>query len=475
MRDSEIKTLFAKADEQVHVDEIRKQKTYYAMIEEMEKQRTPMMSTKNILLHQFWYMDKLFFAVYGVLICLGIIFITALQYTGLNQNGMITVCMVGAGILSITSISVIDKLFFGKMAELGESCYFNTKQCVAAWLVLSGMINVMILFLIAGYLNYHWSVGLLQVGLYILTPYLVSSITALGILSMETRGKNSSLFGMSAIFLSISYGVIGSIPRALFVTTLWIWAVACLLYTSTVLKGPLAAKQSKALIRTFKKMKDYILENRDLIGLREILQLSMETANNRIEINKINSDMIYLEKQISDVAEGLKDVVTKSELADMMNSFVSDDDDKWLMFNAKFSSADEVYESIYKQAKSSIYVVDNSIGLRTLVHLKNSPAGVVIILFSDNVGNNKLHNIEFIDFCKEYPTVNLSMKKTGGIFHDRFIVLDYGTDDERVFLCGASSKDAGARITSIVEDYGISKYASVIATLLKNPTLILPQ
>lgn len=243
----------------------------------------------------------------------------------------------------------------------------------------------------------------------------------------------------------------------------------------TVLKGPLAVKQSKALIRTFKKMKDYILENRDLIGKREILQLSMETANNRIEINKINSDMISLEKQISDVAEGLKDVVTKSELVDMMNSFVSDDDDKWLMFNAKFSSADEVYESIYKQAKSSIYVVDNYIGLRTLVHLKNSPAGVAIILFSDNVGNNKLHNIEFIDFCKEYPTVNLSMKKTGGIFHDRFIVLDYGTSDERVFLCGASSKDAGARITSIVEDYGVSKYAPVIATLLKNPTLILPQ
>ena len=54
-------------------------------------------------------------------------------------------------------------------------------------------------------------------------------------------------------------------------------------------------------------------DNRDLIGQREILQLRMETANNRIEINKINADMISLEKQISDVAEGLKDVVTKSE------------------------------------------------------------------------------------------------------------------------------------------------------------------
>ena len=51
----------------------------------------------------------------------------------------------------------------------------------------------------------------------------------------------------------------------------------------TVLKGPLAVKQSKALIRTFKRMKDYILENRDLIGQRELLQLRMETANKRID------------------------------------------------------------------------------------------------------------------------------------------------------------------------------------------------
>ncbi len=60
---------------------------------------------------------------------------------------------------------------------------------------------------------------------------------------------------------------------------------------------------------------------------------------------------------------------------------------------------------------------------------------VNITLFSDNVGNNKLHNIEFMDFCKEYPSVKISMKKTGGIFHDRFIVVDYGTAEERVFLC----------------------------------------
>lgn len=241
----------------------------------------------------------------------------------------------------------------------------------------------------------------------------------------------------------------------------------------TILKGDLAVKQSIDLVRTFKKMKDYILENRDLFGRREMLQLSMETADNKIAINKINSDISSLEKQISDVAEGLKAVVTKSELADMMNGFVSDDNEKWLMYNDRFSSADEVFAAIYSQAKATIYVVDNYIGLRTLVHLKNSPVGVNITLFSDNIGTNKLHSIELSDFCEEYPYVKITMKRTGGIIHDRFIVLDYGTPDERIFLCGASSKDAGARITSIVEDYGIEKYRPLIKLLLQNPQLVL--
>ena len=54
----------------------------------------------------------------------------------------------------------------------------------------------------------------------------------------------------------------------------------------TVLKGELAVRQSIALVRTFKRMKDYILENRDLIGQRELLQLSMETANNELKSAK---------------------------------------------------------------------------------------------------------------------------------------------------------------------------------------------
>lgn len=242
----------------------------------------------------------------------------------------------------------------------------------------------------------------------------------------------------------------------------------------TVLKGELATEQSKALIRTFKKMKDYIFENHDLFGQRELLRLSAETEKNKNSIGKINSEMLHLEKQISDVAESLKDIVTKSELADLMNGFVDDKDNGWLMYNTKYCSADVAYSSIYSQAKNSVYLIDNYLGLRTLVMLKNVPAGVDIKLFSDNVGNGKLHNLEYNDYLREYPGVHISLQRTCGVLHDRFIVLDYGTKDERVFLCGASSKDAGSRITTIVEDFGIHKYDPIIHKLLKNPALILP-
>ena len=60
----------------------------------------------------------------------------------------------------------------------------------------------------------------------------------------------------------------------------------------TVLKGELAVRQSIALVRTFKKMKDYILENRDLIGQRELLQLEYEGKT----LNLILRIWMYLKK-----------------------------------------------------------------------------------------------------------------------------------------------------------------------------------
>ena len=75
--------------------------------------------------------------------------------------------------------------------------------------------------------------------------------------------------------------------------------------------------------------------------------------------------------------------------------------------------------------------------------------------------------------CKEYLNLNIQLFHSGGIFHDRYIILDYGMNDEKIFLCGASSKDAGSRNTSILEDPDRMKYDFMIKDLLQNKKLIL--
>ena len=60
----------------------------------------------------------------------------------------------------------------------------------------------------------------------------------------------------------------------------------------TVLKGELAVDQSKALIRTFKGMKDFIIEHKYLLGNKELVQLSVQTAQNTADIAEIKSAMV---------------------------------------------------------------------------------------------------------------------------------------------------------------------------------------
>ena len=45
---------------------------------------------------------------------------------------------------------------------------------------------------------------------------------------------------------------------------------------------------SKALIRTFKQMKDFIIENQDFIGSKELVQIAIQTNRNTNDIVKIN-------------------------------------------------------------------------------------------------------------------------------------------------------------------------------------------
>lgn len=251
----------------------------------------------------------------------------------------------------------------------------------------------------------------------------------------------------------------------------YVFSEAGIYMLMTVLKGELAVKQSKALIRTFKQMKDYIVENQGLIGQREFLQLSMQITSNVVEMQGLRRDLMNVEDKVAGLVDNLGNVVHKSELSELILD-LSNPQLKYgfLLLNGEPIEANLAYKDIYSIAKKSIYIVDNYIGVKTLVLLKDIPSSVEITIFSDNVGKG-LHTLEYQDFCKEYPFRKIKFQKSGGEFHDRYIIIDWNTDKQRIYHCGASSKDAGQRITSIMEVVDQVVYADLINKLLKNPIL----
>ena len=224
----------------------------------------------------------------------------------------------------------------------------------------------------------------------------------------------------------------------------------------TILKSEIAVDQSIALIRTFRTMKEYIIENQPLLNgdaYTYLLQRMNET-----------------DKELSDVKSNM---LTRADLPEFMKLFdQSVQNEEILILNGEPFKADVIYQKIYKSAKKSIIVIDDYIGVKTLQHLVHSKPGVKLTIVSDN----KLRILklsEYTDFLTEYPTKTIDFIQSQGRTHDRYIVIDNGTPGAKLYHCGASSKDAGKRITSITRILDIKEYKDMINSLLNNKKLIL--
>ena len=218
----------------------------------------------------------------------------------------------------------------------------------------------------------------------------------------------------------------------------------------TVLKGERATAQSKALIRLFKQMKDYIVaENRNLLGYDGIAQIAMQTERNTKDIAVIQSD-----------------------LQKVMENFVDPSTFKhFLILNGQKLDADVAYTQIYGMAKKSITIIDDYVGVKTLDLLRGIAKGVSVMIYSDENGYESLTEQIQKDFLKARPDIKFDKKKTKEKFHDRYIFLDYGLKGEKLFHCGASSKDAGNKITTIMQIENTEIYHVLMEKLSVNPQL----
>ena len=228
----------------------------------------------------------------------------------------------------------------------------------------------------------------------------------------------------------------------------------------TVLKGEQATAQSKALIRLFKQMKDYIAaENAPDISA-EMVALATQTSQNTRDIAEIATDVRTLSNKVER---------NENFLQKVMENFIDPSTFKhFLILNGQRLEADVAYTQIYGMAKKSVLIVDDYLDVKTLDLLQCMAKGVSVKIFSEQYGRTRLTESMLADFRAARPDVELDdVRTTGNMFHDRYIYLDFGTDSEKLFHCGASSKDAGNKITTIMQLEDIGVYRPLFEKLLQ--------
>lgn len=211
---------------------------------------------------------------------------------------------------------------------------------------------------------------------------------------------------------------------------------------ATVLKGDLAEQQSIFIMRAFKEMRHYIRENQQFVAQSEMNLVTARVSEIAVQVAGVIDKQKKTDKSIEDIQ---KSIDTLSE------NFVSDKDYKnFVIYKGQKFEADVAYIDIYQQAQKSIYVIDDYMNTKTLQLLSQKKAGVEVILFTENGHgrNGFLTTAVVSDFANQYPLLRI---KPNPDWHDRLIVLDYGLPTEKVFHCGASSKDAGKKLCAINE------------------------
>ena len=126
----------------------------------------------------------------------------------------------------------------------------------------------------------------------------------------------------------------------------------------TVLKGEQATAQSKALIRLFKQMKDYIVaENQQLLGNVGITEFAVQTIQNTREIASVSTRVETISGEVHDMREDLGKM--NLDLQKVMKNFIDPATYKhFLIFDGQKLEADVTFTKIYGMAKKSIIIID---------------------------------------------------------------------------------------------------------------------
>ena len=176
------------------------------------------------------------------------------------------------------------------------------------------------------------------------------------------------------------------------------------------------------------------------------------------QIENVDTRLTVVERRIDffvntvHSAQNQKIEQLSNDVQKVMENFIDPSTYKhFLIFDGQKLEADVAYVKIYSMAKKSIIIIDNYIGVKTLDLLRGIAKGASVHIFSEEWGDEKITPAIKADFEKARPDVSLKIDHPNRKFHDRYVFLDYKLPSEKLFHCGASSKDGGNKVTTIMQ------------------------
>ena len=179
---------------------------------------------------------------------------------------------------------------------------------------------------------------------------------------------------------------------------------------SGILRSDTAIKASIHIINAFVAMRKFISKNAELFGRLD----SVERKQLEFQLKT--------DKSFEKVFEAIEDKTTKKK--------------QGIFFDGQIFDAYKFVSDLVREAKDSIYLIDNYVDDSVLTILSKCQKKVSIVVYTSNISKQLRLDIE--RYNSQYTPIIL---KEFNISHDRFMIID----KTEVYHIGASLKDLGKK------------------------------
>ena len=227
--DKKVKRLFEEAQQQMFIEEERKKSGIANVVHSADlKQKKTWAGRWNVFWNQSRYMDKTILWIQLLAEAMVAFLFCGFCTWEVPRQDMIAYIIVCSGMLGVLVPAALHRSFASNMAELSETCYFNTKQMVVLQMIYFGISSLVFITIGIFLVGVKWQIPLVQISLYGLVPFVLSGCCCLGALMTKNGRRNSYTFVGTTIFLGMFYMTLVSNSWICDSTVLFLWGILLL-------------------------------------------------------------------------------------------------------------------------------------------------------------------------------------------------------------------------------------------------------